>query len=1854
MLARGRSWLTALSAAARWLADSVRAASTATRRRAALALLTVLVLPVSAAAVAADNPAGSTLNDPQLERDVIQQLEAAKERERQRATPEAAEARQRSRSAYADKSGAEALELAKTTFPKPLTSPLFDATDLPGQEIVRAVDDNTALVRDDGSGQKGLLEAREPLVANDETGDKAPVDLDLGRDGSHLESENPSVPVTVGDSAAEGLRFERPNFSLRLAGAADSEAQLVEGRAFYPKVNTDTDLIVTPTEGGVEISAQLRSASSPESLPLDFDAPAGSELRRKLDSPGDVELVAAGKQLAQIASPMVVDADGESVPASYAIEGDKLVLKIDHRSRDLRYPLLADPRVSEGYDWHNNVSAQAPWSFVNDAGSGLFGGDLGTFSNWGKGLRIYTKPNTNIDGLKFARWTFPTTPGDSYYTRFNYWWFAHQPSPPGSGPTTCATLALQSNTNFAAPTYDVARNYCNANIGPGETQNLCVAENGNPADPCDYNHGTRNNIPLFRLSTWGNAYRAQAVTLTGQVLLVASDRTDPNLTSQHTDTAWLDGYGNQPVALSGTDGGLGMQNLRIFGPNGFSKVATAHVSNNPAQPICTGSYGSRCPETMTATLDFDKGAMPEGESTWHADAIDIIQRPDPTVPSWKVRLDRTAPSDPALSGALANESADLYGSHRDLEIDAHDDHAGVKSVEIQVDDQQKKLFDRSCPTTGCPKDWNDLKWRFVADDYSDGEHKVKVIVKDQLADQFPQGSAERNRHTKTKTIDVTIDHRAGNLRPARFIDEPLTDRMRSRTNLNNGNLLVEANDLRVAGLGMNLTLARYYNSRSAQTKGRLGYGWQLSAGEEFRIQSLPNTDDVRLRGPSGYITRFPARANEDGEYNEPAGVDAELTHEDDGTYELKLDKSAERLIFNAQGLMTQKKDRNDNVIDYDYTNGMLTDITDTRDRHFQLTYTNGLLTGIHDDTGNRQWTFTYVNDELRTSTDPNNKTTSYTYLTKHRLNTITDPNNHKTVYTYDSLPADGAIPAAELARVASVTRADEDPAERITQFNYGHDDDNCQIDENPSEDWTDVTDARNNRTRYCRDENDPRVRRVIDSNERNRDLAYDSATANVVSYTNGSGASDQAEYDDDRNLESVTSATGAQSRFTPNGSANGGNYPHFVRGSTDAQGNTVGRTYNTKGNLNSMTASGRGGNPDEEPLLALDYNGQGSDQRACSSPNNDDNGPDGTLRCSKTGNEVEDENDNETSYDYIDANGPQKGNLTVVDPPGDHGRTTFTWDDLSRLHSKTDAMGNTATYEYDNLDRVTEVTYSREGEGDLVTTYTPDGNGNIVQRVDGQGTTDYTYSARNQLLNEALPGGTNHAYTYDDVGNLDSFTDAGAQVNYTYNNVNLLSSVVEPTNSSEPASARTTTFTYNAHNSRVLTTFPNGVSQNVDYEESQDAREDEDEENDDVGDTSQIEGITATKGSQELINLDWSYVDEDNDDKMSEQRQEMDDHRRNEHTEYDYDHLNRLSEADTNGCPTSACSEDRDNFSYEFDPNSNRLMSSDSADSNEVNYGYNETNALCWKHSGAVQDHKCTPQPGGTTTGYDYDLNGNLTDSGDGRRLRYNIKDQTISARVPGSIDDQPMSYFGDDQNERRGRGNAQFGTSQLGLSSATNPDGSTYFTRGSGGELLSQRSSRGREYYLTDSLGSVVGLTDQNGSVLNRYRYDPFGNRMDEGTTEAVSNPFRFGGEYYDSQIQLYKQGLRYYDPELGQWTQRDPLDQLTSPTQANRYAFVGQDPVNRVDPSGAAYELPTTGCFFGCDYARVGQVSTGVAEVGVGLSGITLGTAVTIGCAIGSGTAEGALHCGTAGAAPFAAGTWALGEGINDLQGE
>lgn len=107
-------------------------------------------------------------------------------------------------------------------------------------------------------------------------------------------------------------------------------------------------------------------------------------------------------------------------------------------------------------------------------------------------------------------------------------------------------------------------------------------------------------------------------------------------------------------------------------------------------------------------------------------------------------------------------------------------------------------------------------------------------------------------------------------------------------------------------------------------------------------------------------------------------------------------------------------------------------------------------------------------------------------------------------------------------------------------------------------------------------------------------------------------------------------------------------------------------------------------------------------------------------------------------------------------------------------------------------------------------------------------------------------------------------------------------------------------------------------------------------------------------------------------------------------------------------------------------------------------------------------------------------------------------------------------------------------------------------------GLQLISRENEGEDpfYYLQDVHGDMTKLLDQFANVIEDYCYDPFGNEETEqlnpvsgsiSTTlwqeevEEIDNPFRYCGEYYDSETNTYYLRARYYDPAIGRFLSED-----------------------------------------------------------------------------------------------------------------
>src|SRR3990172_11280964 len=108
-------------------------------------------------------------------------------------------------------------------------------------------------------------------------------------------------------------------------------------------------------------------------------------------------------------------------------------------------------------------------------------------------------------------------------------------------------------------------------------------------------------------------------------------------------------------------------------------------------------------------------------------------------------------------------------------------------------------------------------------------------------------------------------------------------------------------------------------------------------------------------------------------------------------------------------------------------------------------------------------------------------------------------------------------------------------------------------------------------------------------------------------------------------------------------------------------------------------------------------------------------------------------------------------------------------------------------------------------------------------------------------------------------------------------------------------------------------------------------------------------------------------------------------------------------------------------------------------------------------------------------------------------------------------------------------------------------------------------------QYYVTDTLGSVTSLLNAAGSVIETYAYDAWGTRV--GATGRVANPYQFSAREFDEQTRMYYFRARWYTPDTGRFTSKDPLPSgypLVRGDDRSLYTYVGNNPVNLVDPTG------------------------------------------------------------------------------------
>jgi len=102
----------------------------------------------------------------------------------------------------------------------------------------------------------------------------------------------------------------------------------------------------------------------------------------------------------------------------------------------------------------------------------------------------------------------------------------------------------------------------------------------------------------------------------------------------------------------------------------------------------------------------------------------------------------------------------------------------------------------------------------------------------------------------------------------------------------------------------------------------------------------------------------------------------------------------------------------------------------------------------------------------------------------------------------------------------------------------------------------------------------------------------------------------------------------------------------------------------------------------------------------------------------------------------------------------------------------------------------------------------------------------------------------------------------------------------------------------------------------------------------------------------------------------------------------------------------------------------------------------------------------------------------------------------------------------------------------------------------------------------------NVTALLNTDGSVVERYAYDPYGrptfydgNWENESSTSSYANAILYCGYYHDTETGLYHVRHRSYHPALGRWMQREPSGYKDG---LSFYEFLKSAPAVSLDPDG------------------------------------------------------------------------------------
>jgi RHS repeat-associated protein len=691
---------------------------------------------------------------------------------------------------------------------------------------------------------------------------------------------------------------------------------------------------------------------------------------------------------------------------------------------------------------------------------------------------------------------------------------------------------------------------------------------------------------------------------------------------------------------------------------------------------------------------------------------------------------------------------------------------------------------------------------------------------------------------------------------------------------------------------------------------------------------------------------------------------------------------------------------------------------------------------------------------------------------ENRITSISDGTGRVIRYTYDGH-----------GNLQSVT----DPNDNITRFKYA-----------PDHYLTEIFDARGVRavrTEY--DDNGRMVRRISpagdtmtfendldnaiartsDFNGNETQFTYDER-GNVLSKIDAGGNMWQYTYDDDDNLLSTINPDGTTSSSTWDNKGN-------ELSSTDENGHATTRMYNDRGQtLTKTDALNR--------TTQYEYDPNGNELREI--------GPDGVITSEKT----------YAMWGVVATERDALGNST-----------SYGYDNLGRINSRTDPLGRITRYILDTRGR----TLVDIGPSNDSTRYFYDNNGNQIMTIDATGDTSRsTYTIFNKVLTQTDVKGNTATYEYDLFGQL--MRTIAADGSFTSSTYDAQGNVITATDQV----GRVTTSVYDFANRQIKTIFNDGTFTSSELNAvgrrvaSIDANGNRTEyEYDPVGNNTVVRDALGNETHYEYDDMNRRKTI--NDALAHRTGFEYDDYDRLTKTIF-ADGTYKTTEYDAASRKVAEVDQANKRTEFEYDPVGNLIKVTD-AMGHETRYGYdsknnrisqtdanNHTTHLDYDRLGRMIKRT---YPGGDNERFGYNGNGSMVYSVkglDSLSYQYDSRNRETLRTYQNSGHIVKTSYTADGRTDTVTdyRGATVYIYDDRGRQSkVTNPDGtyieSRYDANGNRTELETPWGNTRYTYDLLNRMKTV--RAPDNG--LTEYFYNPVGNRDSLNNANGTSSEYHY-----------------------------------------------------------------------------------------------------------------------------------------------